>query len=251
MARGQSSQCLWGRSVLITAVCPTCKRQYQLQPALLGQTIRCPNASCRRPFVVTNGDAAVAVAADHARHWHATIHRQCRRSRANPAGQRRSTVSPLGTCDSLVAGAAACASAALGEPAQHRAYCSTRAEATAPRPEPPAVVAPRPPRPRRPRLRRCRRVRLRSRWRRWRRSLCRSHPSNRQKRLLKRLVHGNCRPGRGRRRLYVVAWGLRRLPRTEPFRRYASVLLCRRRLVDPGRFTLRSACACWLWSGWE
>jgi hypothetical protein len=38
--------------VLITAVCPLCRTSYQVQPALRGQAIRCPNTLCRHVFIV-------------------------------------------------------------------------------------------------------------------------------------------------------------------------------------------------------
>jgi outer membrane protein assembly factor BamB len=38
--------------VHITAVCPYCKTSYQLQPTLRGQSIRCPNAGCRKIFAI-------------------------------------------------------------------------------------------------------------------------------------------------------------------------------------------------------
>src|SRR5262245_47058807 len=38
--------------VLITTVCPACATRYQVASSLQGVTIRCPNSSCGRPFVV-------------------------------------------------------------------------------------------------------------------------------------------------------------------------------------------------------
>lgn len=36
----------------IAAVCPHCEVEFQLQPDLVGKTIRCPNFDCREPFTV-------------------------------------------------------------------------------------------------------------------------------------------------------------------------------------------------------
>jgi hypothetical protein len=43
--------------VLITATCPACQTRYQVQPTLRGKPMRCPNAKCRKVFVVPNGEA--------------------------------------------------------------------------------------------------------------------------------------------------------------------------------------------------
>ena len=36
----------------ITALCPSCRNTYQVDPGLQGMRMRCPNASCRQVFVV-------------------------------------------------------------------------------------------------------------------------------------------------------------------------------------------------------
>src|SRR5437870_5522644 len=47
-----------GPTVHITAVCPRCRNRYQLNPAMRGQRIRCPNPDCRETFEVQDADTA-------------------------------------------------------------------------------------------------------------------------------------------------------------------------------------------------
>ena len=49
---GRDGPAHWGAAVTIAAVCPHCETRFQLQPDLLGKTIRCPNSDCREPFEV-------------------------------------------------------------------------------------------------------------------------------------------------------------------------------------------------------
>lgn len=46
----------------IAVVCPHCESRYQLQPELLGKTMRCPHPDCREPFTVTEAVAPVVEA---------------------------------------------------------------------------------------------------------------------------------------------------------------------------------------------
>jgi hypothetical protein len=46
--------------VLINATCPACQTRYQVQPTLRGKPMRCPNAKCRKVFVVPNGEGEKA-----------------------------------------------------------------------------------------------------------------------------------------------------------------------------------------------
>jgi hypothetical protein len=52
-----------GAAVTIAAVCPHCETRFQLQPDLVGKTIRCPNGDCREPFEVVEAAAASVEAA--------------------------------------------------------------------------------------------------------------------------------------------------------------------------------------------
>jgi hypothetical protein len=47
--------------VTIAAVCPHCETRFQLQPDLVGKTIRCPNGDCREPFEVVESAPPVEV----------------------------------------------------------------------------------------------------------------------------------------------------------------------------------------------
>jgi outer membrane protein assembly factor BamB len=53
--------------VHITAVCPACQSSYQLEESLRGQTIRCPNPQCRKPFTVAANGAPAEPAARSSR----------------------------------------------------------------------------------------------------------------------------------------------------------------------------------------
>ncbi len=39
---------------LVTIRCPACQAEYLVADVLIGRTIRCPAAACRRDFVVLN-----------------------------------------------------------------------------------------------------------------------------------------------------------------------------------------------------
>lgn len=44
----------------ITALCPFCRTAYQVQATLRGQTVRCPNAACRKAFAVPMDEKSTA-----------------------------------------------------------------------------------------------------------------------------------------------------------------------------------------------
>ena len=114
-----------GCIVHISAVCPTCGTRYQLEPALRGKSIRCPNQACRAIFEVREEPAADQTVAPE-------------RGAAPPAPRHVSgsvaDLVPLLAAEPVSSPAAREAEAAATPPARKKPW---------PRPEPPRETPPR------------------------------------------------------------------------------------------------------------